>query len=224
LKEKRMNFKKIIFLLLLSTLLVGLAGCNTPAPTAEPAPTVDVAAIKDEIYKTLVAQLTLDAPKATPTEAATSTAAASPTTEVLPTMTAPVAITLAPKATFTASSPYTRYPTWTVTPYVDRASLSFQNPADGLVMAPGQAFDVTWVIKNIGARNWNSQFYITYISGVKSSTFGTLMMPPLTRGSEKSITADFTAPTKPGNYVSQWALINDDGVKFFRFNFTFSVK
>ena len=97
-------------------------------------------------------------------------------------MTAPVSITLAPKSTYTAASSYTRYPTWTVTPYTDRASLSFQTPADGLVMARGQAFDVKWVIKNIGARDWNDQFYVTYISGVKSTTFSTLMLPPVHRG------------------------------------------
>jgi hypothetical protein len=222
-----MNFKKIIFLVLLISTVVMLAGCNTPAPTAAPAPTVDVAAIKEEVYKTVVAQLTLDAPKATPTEAVTATVAASlsPTAAAaLPTMTEPVSITLAPKATFTAASSYTRYPTWTVTPYVDRASLSFQNPADGIVMAPGQAFDVTWVIKNIGHRNWNDQFYITYLSGIKSSTFGTMMLSPLKIGEETTIVADFVAPTKPGNYVSQWALINDDSIKFFRFNYVFSVK
>jgi hypothetical protein len=222
-----MNFKKIIFLVLLISTVLTLAGCNTPAPTAAPAPTVDVAAIKEEIYKTVVAQLTLDAPKATPTEAATATVAASPSPTAaasLPTMTAPVSITLEPKATFTVASSYTRYPTWTVTPYVDRAQLSFQNPADGLVMAPGQAFDVKWVIKNIGHRNWNDQFYITYLSGIKSSTFNTLMLSPLNIGGETTIVADFIAPTKPGNYVSQWALINDDGVKFFRFNYVFSVK
>jgi hypothetical protein len=220
-----MNFKKIVYITLLIAVVAVLAGCSSPAPTAPPAPTVDVAAIKDEIYKTVVAQLTLDAPKATPTEPATATAAVSPTaTEAVPTLTAPVAITLAPKATFTAASSYTRYPTWTVTPYVDRAQLSFQNPADGIVMAPGQAFDVKWVIKNIGHRNWNGDFYITYISGVKSKSFGTMMLSPLNIGDEVTITADFVAPTKPGNYFSQWALINDDSIKFFRFNYVFSVK
>jgi hypothetical protein len=226
-----MNFKKTIFLVFLISTVAMLAGCNAPAPTAAPAPTVDVAAIKEEIYKTVVAQLTLDAPKATPTEAATSTeaatatVAASPTAaEALPTMTAPVSITLAPKATFTAASSYTSYPTWTVTPYVDRAQLSFQNPADGLVMARGQAFDVKWVIKNIGRRNWNDQFYVTYLSGVKSSSFTTKMLSPLNIGDETTILADFVAPSRPGNYVSQWALINDDSIKIFRFNYVFSVK
>lgn len=221
-----MNFKKIIYITLLFAVVAALAGCSSaPAPTAPAAPTVDVAAIKDEIYKTVVSQLTLDAPKASPTEPATATVAASPTaTEAVPTLTAPVAITLSPKATFTAASSYTRYPTWTVTPYVDRAQLSFQNPADGIVMAPGQAFDVKWVIKNIGRRNWNGDFYITYISGVKSSSFGTMMLSPLNIGDEVTITADFVAPTKPGNYFSQWALINDDSIKFFRFNYVFSVK
>jgi hypothetical protein len=223
-----MNFKKIIFTALLIAAISALAGCNTPAPTAAPAPTVDVAAIKDEVYKTVVAQLTLDAPKATATEQATATntpaVATSTLAEALPTSTAPVAITIAPKATFTVANSYTRYPTWTVTPYVDRASLSFQNPADGLVMARGQAFDVTWVIKNIGHRNWNGDFYITNLGGVKSSSFSTMMLSPLNIGDEVTITADFVAPQKPGNYFSQWALINDDSIKFFRFNYVFSVQ
>jgi hypothetical protein len=218
-----MRLPKSILLLLIAISIAGMAGCSTQ-PTPQPAPTIDIGALKEEIYKTVVAQLTVDAPKATPTVPATSTLAASPTVEILPSLTAPAAITLAPKSTFTAASSYTRYPTWTVTPYTDRASLSFQTPGDGTVMAPGEDFDVKWVIKNIGARDWTNEFYVTYISGIKSRTFSTLMLPPVHEGSETTILADYTAPSKPGNYVTQWALINDDGVKFFRFNFVFSVK
>ncbi|GAP22895.1 NBR1-Ig-like domain-containing protein [Leptolinea tardivitalis] len=222
-----MKLPKSILLLLIAASLFSLTGCNAPAtatPTAEP--TLDVAAIKQEIYQTVVAQLTADAPKATPTAAATSTPidTATAAAPVAPTITLPAIITVAPKSTFTAASSYTRYPTWTVTPYTDRASLSFQNPADGLVMAPGQAFDVKWVIKNIGARDWNNEFYIRYISGVKSSTFEVLMLPKVNRGGETEILADFVAPQKPGNYVSKWGLVNDDGVTFFHFNYVFSVK
>ncbi len=218
-----MKFPKSILLLLIGLSLLVLTGCNVPAtPIAEP--TLDVAALKDEIYKTLVAQLTADAPKATPTTVATATLAASPTAYLPAVTTLPALTTVTPLSTFTASGITTRYPTWTVTPYTDRASLSFQNPSDGPTMARGQAFDVKWVIKNIGARNWTGEFYVMYLSGVKSTTFTNLMLSPVNKGNEVTILADFIAPTKPGFYVSQWALVNDDGVKFFRFNFTFRVE
>jgi hypothetical protein len=219
-----MKFQNSMLLLLICSSLIGFTGCNA-TPTPAPQPTIDVAAIKQEIYSTLVAQLTADAPKASPTIAATATQAISPTVEI-PTLTKQIELTVAPASTFTApaSGVSTRYPTWTVTPYTDRASLSFQNPADGPVMARGQAFDVKWVIKNIGARDWNNEFYIRYISGVKSSTFETYMLSPVHKGGETTILADFIAPQKPGNYVTQWGLVNDDSVTFFRFNFVFSVK
>jgi len=220
-----MKFPKIILLLLVGVSLLSSPAC-TPAPTAAPAPTVDVDAIKQEIYQTVVSELTVNAPQATPTTPPTATELPATATVEIPTLTKPAEITVAPASTFTApaSGVATRYPTWTITPYTDRASLSFQNPQDGPIMARGQAFDVTWVIKNIGARDWNNQFYIRHISGFKSSTFSVLMLPPVHRGSETTIVADFTAPHTPGYYVSQWGLVNDDGVTFFRFNFVFSVE
>ncbi len=162
-----MKLHKSILLLLICASLMGLTACNAPV-TPAPAPTVDVDAIKQEIYTTLVAQLTADAPKPTPTAVDTATPTGIATTEI-PTMTKSVEFTVAPASTFTApaSGSVTRYPTWTVTPYTDRASLSFQNPADGLVMARGQAFDVKWVIKNIGARDWTNEFYVRYIGGLQ---------------------------------------------------------
>lgn len=220
-----MKFPNKILLLMVGVSLLLVSACS-PAPTPAPAPTVDVAAIKQEIYQTVVAELTENAPKATATMPPTATEIPATATVEIPTLAKPAENTVAPAATFTApaSGVATRYPTWTVTPYTDRASLSFQNPQDGPVMARGQAFDVKWVIKNIGMRDWTNEFYIRHISGFQSSTFSVLMLPPVHRGSETTIVADFTAPHTPGYYVSQWGLVNDDGVTFFRFNFVFSVE
>ena len=59
-----MKKPKSILLLLIAISIIGMAGCSTqPTPIAEP--TIDIGAIKEEIYQTVVAQLTADAPKAT---------------------------------------------------------------------------------------------------------------------------------------------------------------
>lgn len=220
-----MKLHRNILLLLITISLFTITGCNAPV-TPQPAPTVDIAAIKQEIYTTLVAQLTADAPKATNTAVATATLVDTPTmVPTVPTLTAPVMATTVPLSTFTAEpAGHTIYPTWTKTPYTDRVTLSMQNPADGTVMAPGQDFDVKWTFRNSGFRKWTNEFYITYVSGIKSRTFETLMLPPLSVGEETTVVADFHAPTAPGMYVSYWRIYNDDKVVIFKPNFVFYVK
>jgi hypothetical protein len=209
------------FLLILLALVMLGSGC-TAAPAAKVEPTIDMVALRAEIVGTIVAQITADAPKATPTSAPTATQPVVPTAEI-PTLTKS-SLTLAPVSTFTAGPITTRYPTWTPTPYTDRATLSYQSLADGYILTPGQDFDVKWVIKNQGKRNWTNEFYIKYISGIKAQNFDHVMLSPINKGDETTFVADFIAPTNPGFYVTQWGLVNDDGVTFFRFNFTFYVK
>ncbi len=62
------------------------------------------------------------------------------------------------------------------------------------------------------------------LAAYKSSTYDVNMLPPVHRGGETTVLLDFIAPHKPGNYVSQWGVVNDDGVTFFRFNYVFSVQ
>lgn len=210
------------FLLILLVLILLVTGCS-PAPAAKVEPTIDMAALRAEIVGTIVAQITADAPKATPTVASSPTQPVLPTATVPPTL-AKSALTLAPLSTFTAAAVTTRYPTWTPTPYTDRATLSYQSLADGYILAPGQDFDVKWTIKNQGARNWNDEFYFRYISGEKAQNFNHVMLSKVNKGDEATLVADFIAPTDPGRYVTQWGLVNDDGVTFFSFYFTFYVK
>lgn len=222
-----MRQHRSIPLIMIAVSLFVVTGCNAPV-TPQPAPTVDVAAIKQEIYTTLVAQLTADAPKATPTSAPTATAANTATAiPTVPTATLPSLPTMTPLSTFTAKpsgGTGSTYPTWTKTPYTDRVTLSMQSPADGTVMAPGQDFDIKWVFRNSGFRKWTGEFYITHYSGIKSRTFETLMLPPLSVGEETTVVADMTAPTAPGMYISQWRIYNDDKIVIFRPNFVFYVK
>ncbi|MEI8133287.1 MAG: NBR1-Ig-like domain-containing protein [Leptolinea sp.] len=203
--------------------LLLVSGCNLATPAATAEPTLDMAALRAEIVSTVVAQMTADAPKATPTTAPTATQTVKPTAS-LPTITPPVLTVIAPLSTFTVAAQTGNYTPWTETPYTDRATLSYQSLADGTTLTRGQDFDVKWVIKNQGVRNWNDQFYIRYISGVKCTHFDRVMLSPVNKGDETTFIGDFIAPTNPGFYVTQWGLVNDDGVPFFRFNFTFYVK
>ena len=158
-------------LLLISiVVLLSVSGCNLTAPAAPAEPTIDVAALRAEIVSTVVAQITTDAPKATQTTAPTATQPVKPTVS-LPTITQPVLTIKAPLSTFTVAAQTVNYPPWTPTPYTDRATLSLQSLADGITLTRGQDFDVKWVIKNQGVRNWNNEFYVRYISGVKCTHF-----------------------------------------------------
>jgi len=204
------------------TILLIASGCSLNQAAVKAEPTIDMVALRAEIVSTVVAQITADAPKATLTTTPTATQPVKQTAS-LPTVTQQV-ITLAPLSTFTAPVITTRYPTWTATPYTDRATLSLQSLADGTTLTRGQDFDVKWVIKNQGVRNWNDQFYIRYISGIKCTHFDRVMLSPVNKGGETTFVGDFIAPSNPGFYVTQWGLVNDDGVTFFRFNFTFNVK
>lgn len=219
-----MNLQKRFLWLIIGASLLVLPGCNAPV-TPAPEPTLDVAAIKQEILSTLVAQMTADAPKPSATPLASATLEPSATAN-LPTFT-PIAAggsTATPQSTFTAAAVTTRYPAWTNTPYTDKVILAFQTPGDGTVMAPGQDFDVKWTFRNAGFRRWTNEFYITHWSGLESRTFKTLMLPSIGVGEETTVVADFRAPTEPGNYVSYWRLYNDDKVVLMKFNFAFSVK
>jgi hypothetical protein len=211
---------RVILLISLAVVML-VSGC-VATPSTKVEPTIDMVALRAEIVGTIVAQITADAPKVTPTTAPSATQPVEPTVSI-PTLTKS-SLTLVPLSTFTAAPITTRYPTWTATPYTDRATLSYQSLADGYNLAPGQDFDVKWVIKNQGKRNWNEEFYIRYISGIKAQNFDHVMLSPVNKGGETTFVADFIAPTNPGFYVTQWGLVNDDGVTFFRFNFTFYVK
>jgi hypothetical protein len=213
------------FLVISLALVMMITGCNI-APAAKVEPTIDMAALKAELVSTIVAQITADAPKATPTAAPSATlpVVLTATQPVIPTADGVPTLTKAPLSTFTAAAETTRYPTWTATPYTDRATLSYQSLADGITLTRGQDFDVKWVIKNQGVRNWNEEFYIKYIGGIKAQNFDHVMLSPINKGGETTFVADFIAPTNPGFYITQWGLVNDDNVTFFRFNFTFNVK
>jgi len=44
-----------------------------------------------------------------------------------------------------------------------------------------------------------------------------MLSEPVKKNESTSFRVDFVAPSQPGRYESNWALINDDGTAFFNF-------
>ena len=207
--------KPVRIVMLVAVLL--LAGCSTtqqPVVTTQN-PTADLGAIRTQAAQTVVAQITADAlsnPSPTPTAVASTPSPAPSNTPVVTLTTAPTA-TKAVSGSGSAGSGAGSSVVITRTPYTDSATLTAQSIADGKTFPPGFDFDVTWTFKNTGVRDWNTDFYIKYLSGdLKPKQNIYKFGKPVGKGSTVGITADFLSPAQPGRYTSNWALINDDAI------------
>lgn len=96
------------------------------------------------------------------------------------------------------------------------AALVSANPQDGVNIKAGETFRKTWVIKNTGTCEWNSDFRFVFISGdiLRDNTTNRLRRGTIKAGGTVEYYLDFTAPTAPGTYTSVWRLMTDGGVLF----------
>jgi hypothetical protein len=189
---KSMTLKTLVAVILISAMLAGcsLSRPTLPAtitvPTAEPiveptaeeinesttAPTVDIQPtldmVKTQAAQTVVADLTLNAPTATPitpTSTATATATQGPTNT-------PVPPTARPTATLV---PWTATPKYTATPLGYACSVTSTSPKSTDPIKVGTDFDGNWVVKNTGTVTWlKNAVDFKYISGTKFQTVGDL--------------------------------------------------
>ncbi len=184
------------------TAVLLLVSC-APAPSA---PTPDVVLIQTSAAQTVVANFTLTAAALTPT-------ALPPATDTP---------TLQPQVTGSAAA---ATPTLlpggvTATPILcdalgfDVATVDVNVP-DNTEMQLGQQFVKTWRVKNNGSCTWGAGYKIVYggyadtMSGVPQA-FNSVVAP----GQEVEISVNFTAPTKPGIYLSAWQMANASGKPF----------
>ncbi len=96
------------------------------------------------------------------------------------------------------------------------AVLVSANPQDGVSIKAGDGFRKTWVIKNTGTCEWNSDFRFVYISGdiLRDNTTNRLRRGTIKTNGTLEYSLDFTAPTAPGTYTSTWRLMTDTGTLF----------
>jgi hypothetical protein len=212
-------WQKVIRIIMLVAVLV-LAGCNAaPQPVVSTQnPTADLGLIRTQAAQTVVAQITAEAllhPSETPT-VVPPTATTAPTNTAVPTLTPIPTATTATGGSGSLGGGGSVYVKATPTYYTDSAQLVSQNIPDGKTFPSGADFDVTWTFKNTGVREWNTKFYIKYLSGDLKPKQDIYMLPnTLAKGHTVAMTADFHAPLNPGRYTSNWALINDDAVAIF---------
>ena len=77
----------------------------------------------------------------------------------------------------------------------------------------GTQFTVTWTIKNIGPKAWDTQFYFRYYKGQGSMDGDQFMLPwDVDRGETINFTLAFDCADEPGIYNSYWELVDNDGV------------
>jgi hypothetical protein len=92
----------------------------------------------------------------------------------------------------------------------DHATWVSQNVQDETVFTPGQEFTMTWTIKNDGTSTWTANYHLRFYSGdafgaPKDITLDQEVQP----GDTIDITMDMKAPSKAGDYRSDWVLSNE---------------
>jgi hypothetical protein len=179
-------------ILLLSLFL--LAACSGQKEIATAIPTPDLNPIRTEVAATVLAQV--------PQLCALTPSA---TQELLPTATlAPATATLPPTATnaqiSASGTPDTK----------DLALWVSQTVQDDTVFLPGQVFNMTWQIKNVGTSTWTAGYRLRYYSGnafgaTKEVALGKDVKP----GETVEINVAMKAPAQGGDYRSDWVLSNE---------------
>ena len=174
-----------------------LSACSAATPTSTP--TLDLNPIRTQVASTVLAKVTQDlalTPSATLIPSPTGTLGASST----PAQT--VTASTGPQATLASGTPGE-----TTT---DLAEWVSQSVADGTVFAPGEAFTVTWRLKNVGTSTWTVSYLFRFYSG---NAFGATQeiflgqeVPP---GETVDISVPMKAPTALGDYRGDWVMSNE---------------
>jgi len=136
---------------------------------------------------------------------------------------------MVPTATFTPLVPLT--PTFTVTPLVVNTATPSLTPTqavceniefvqdvnvpDMTVMAPGQDFLKTWLVRNIGTCPWGTGYGLVYGGYTTQMNGQAVPLNIVVNPSETvEVSVRFRAPTQPGEYLSAWRMANPSGVPF----------
>jgi hypothetical protein len=185
--------------------LLLLSACKASTPTSTP--TIDLNPFRTEVASTVLAQVTQTLalmPSATPIP--------SPTVTPVPSLTATLAASSTPaQPTTTSAGPQATSASETPgTPTDDLAEWVSQSVADGTVFTPGEAFTMTWRLKNVGTSTWTPAYLFRFYSG---NAFGApqeiLLGQEVPPGETVDISISMKAPTTLGDYRSDWVMSNE---------------
>jgi hypothetical protein len=103
-------------------------------------------------------------------------------------------------------------PTATPTPPVDDvAFVADVTVPDNTVFSPGENFDKTWRVRNIGSRDWTPAYRLAVASGDRLGAAEGDYVPDVVAGEEADVTVSMVAPSEPGTYTGLWRVVNADG-------------
>lgn len=196
-----MKIKPTLFILIIA---IFLTACGAGATPTEPTP--DVAAIRTSAAQTVVAQFTLTAAVFTPllpSPLPTETTAAEPTATATATQPVVAQVTNAEGTPIDLCDKYA----W------DVATVDV-NYKDNSVVAPGESFTKTWLIKNIGSCTWGEGYKMVFSYGERMAGEAVPLEAAIAPGQEVEVSVTFKAPDLAGTYFSSWTMQNALGVPF----------
>jgi len=189
---------------LLAAFVLSACGSKTPdLPTATP---VDVNAVAQQAIATFSMGLTMTAfaqPTATFTPPPTATNTQFATLTILGNAGTPVS---APTSSCNNSS------------YVSDVTVP-----DGTVMAPGQTFPKTWLVRNSGTCTWLATFKLGFGYGNPMGGQATPIGKEVKPGDQIEVTVNLIAPAAAGDASGVWRLMDDKGA-FFGTNLSVVIK
>ena len=194
--------KRTLSVIVVLLSLLWLAACSPTVPTITP--TLDLNPFRTEVAATVLAQVTRAlalTPSVTPLSSLTATN--------LPTFTPSLTTSPPPSETVTLSSGTPKAVT------VNQAQWVAQSIADDTVFAPGEAFIMTWTLKNTGTSTWKAGYLLRFFSGntfgaPKEITIGREVLP----GGQIDIKIDMKAPVNPGSYQTDWVMATENRANF----------
>lgn len=119
-----------------------------------------------------------------------------------------------PTVTPTSTAPT---PTSTVAPSsCDKAQfIKDVTVRDGTSFTPGQTFNKTWRLKNVGSCTWGTNYQLVFYSGEKMGGPDALTFPKsVAPGQTVDLTVSLTAPNAVGSYRGYWMFKNASGALF----------
>jgi hypothetical protein len=194
-----LNRVKIIWMLLAGSTFL-LAACNSSPsqPTAtqiDPQAVYTAAAQTAEAMMTQMAATTPTQPPATPTETLV-----------------PATATLAPTVVVTPSATTTTGP---VVVGGDNSDFAGETVPDGTTFQPGQTFQKSWTLKNVGTTTWRGTYALDFVSGDQMGAQSSVLLPgDVAPGQTAEIKVDMKAPSESGSYKGNWRLSNAQGTLF----------
>jgi hypothetical protein len=85
---------------------------------------------------------------------------------------------------------------------------------DRTVLAPGQAFNKTWRVRNTGTCTWGTDEELVFVRGEAMTKTLTIAIPATAPGATADLSIAMTASTTPGTHIADWRMRNRGGAIF----------